>query len=324
MRKYIYVRVFNSIVTILGLILFMFIVMQLAPGDFVTSISAMSSNMHETVNLRTSYGMNIPAELRAFEWFSNFIRGDWGVIYSMGNAPVLPVLLRSSVYTLIVVVSSAVIGLFFAILYSVISLNYQNKWQDYMVSFFVYTGNAVPEFWVALLCMVALIRLQGLDSPFAYPDYLYRGYPILHINALLPYMQWPILPILILSIKFRTIFTKYLRASMQENVKLDYIRCAYSKGLSKKQVYMQHLLPNSIIPMLSLMSLVLPEAFATCAVLEGVFRVQGLGNLMIMSAFSRDSNLLISLVCFVGTLSILLSILIDILYVKFDPRIRYD
>lgn len=111
---------------------------------------------------------------------------------------------------------------------------------------------------------------------------------------------------------------------MQDNAKLDYIRCAYSKGLSTQQVYMQHLLPNSVIPMLTLMGLVLPEAFATCAVLEGVFRVQGLGSLMILSAFSRDSNLLISLVCFIGTLSIVLSIFLDILYVKFDPRIRYD
>lgn len=323
MRRFISHKLIHSLIVLALMTFAIFLLLHVAPGDYASSQMGMATPVNERLALRTEFRLNVPMELQAGSWFLGLMQGDWGTVQSLGGAPVFPVLLRAARFTLVEIFASAAISLLLSILLAGACLKFRGRWTEHLVSGLVYAGNALPEFWIALLLVFAVVTASNGTTTMIGNKYamvsMDQGFAFFLKN-----LQYLVLPTLLLTFKFTNAFTKHLKAALYEIQHHEFVRVAKAKGLSEREVFKSHLLPNAGIPLLTLFGTLIPEVFATCAVLESIFKVPGLGLLMFNGAFSRDSNLLAGLVVFMATCSIVISFVTDLLYVKVDPRIRYD
>jgi peptide/nickel transport system permease protein len=194
----------------------------------------------------------------------------------------------------------------------------RNSAVDHVVSTFAYVGFSVPTFFTGLL-LIILFSVKMRWLPFIYDSTL----KVTDLESLGAQLKQSIMPILVLGLFDAAILTRYVRAEMLEHLALDYVRTARAKGLLERFVIVRHVLRNSLIPVVTLIALGIPAVFGGAIVTEQVFRVPGIGELLVRSILQGDTPVVTAVLFIFAVLVVGFNLIADVLYAVLDPRIRY-
>ena len=320
MTAYIVRRLIQT-VPLLFLISFIgFIIIQ-ATGDPLAAYTVDASLTGDDIaRLRIKYGLDKPIPIQYVNWLKNMLTGDWGTSF-YARKDVIDLVFSRLPNTLILVSLSYTLTLSLAILLGIISAVRQYSILDYAVTGLSFIGIAMPSFWMGLMLIVIFaVRFKGWGLPYLPVGGMFdhrAGYSVSQV------LWHAILPAFTLSFVMIASYTRYIRATMLEQVNLDYVRTARSKGLTEWTVLLRHVFKNVLLPLITLVGLSVPSLLSGTIVIESMFAWPGMGRLFWEAAERVDIPVLMAMLLFVSVLTVFSSLVTDILYAIVDPRIRY-
>jgi peptide/nickel transport system permease protein len=315
-------RLLLSIPLLIGITFISFLVISLAPGGPLDFLTPEDPNASAEVKqkLIQEFGLDQPVYVQYWHWLVRVARLDFGRTFLPDGKPVLTKIRERLPITLLlnVVEMSIILGL--AVPIGVLSATRQYSLYDKITTVFVFVGFATPDFWLALLLMflfgvqLGWLPISGLRS--LNWEYL----PFWH-------QQWDfvshlVLPILVATFGGLAGFSRYMRQSMLEVIRQDYIQTARAKGLSEQAVVGKHALRNALLPVVTILGLSLPGLIGGSIIIESIFAIPGMGQLMVQSVFSRDYPVVMGNLVIVATLTLIANLFADLAYGLVDPRIR--
>jgi peptide/nickel transport system permease protein len=319
MSRYLARRLLLAIPTLLLISFVLFAVLSLAPGDPLSQFAANPAVPPEVrENIRRSLGLDQPWPVRYVKWLIAMAHGDWG--FSFGSRiPVWDLIKLRIPSTMAVVGVAYLVSLVIALPIGIISAVKQYSVFDHVATTFAFLGFSVPTFFTGLLLIIILsIKLQWL--PFIYDS-------TLQVHDLASFgvqLRQSIMPIMVLGLFQTATLVRYTRASMLENLPQDYVRTARAKGLANLTVINRHVVRNSLIPVVTLIALTAPTVFSGALITEQIFRVPGIGSLLISSIQNNDIPVIMAITFTFSILVVLFNVVADVMYGVLDPRIRYD
>lgn len=309
---YILRRIILLITTILLVSIITFGVFQILPGDPVRTMLGTEADPTQIENLRSELGLDRPLYEQYVDWMKSLLTGQLGnsIRFSMPVKELLfdrlPVTMSLAGLTLIIVlIISLPLGMFAA--------RRQNKLSDVSLSTVTQIGMAVPSFWLGMM----LILYIGLQFSF----FKISGY-IPWTQSVAGALSTLILPALTIAIPQIAVNFRYVRTAILEQVQLDYVRTIRSKGMSEQNVMYKHVLKNSMIPILTVFGLIMAEVVAGTIIVEQVFSLPGIGQLLITAISNRDFPLVQGIVMYITVAVVMINFIVDVLYSVLDPRIR--
>lgn len=318
MTAYIIRRLLMAVVILIIVTLIVFFVMQLLPGDplviFLGRQAGMGSMSQEQLQqLYVQYGLDKPLIVQYWNWISGVVRGHMGEsIYY--HVDVGKLLLERFPVTLDLGIRSFILYNILGIVMGMIAALRRGKWIDTFATVLSYIGVSIPVFWLGLL----LIYAFGLKLSW----FPIAGYTLPTDNLWENFYQ-SVLPVICLSLMGWAVIARQMRSSVLEVISQDYIRTAWSKGLTERAVIIRHMLKNSLIPVITLMGIGLGLMFGGQVFVEQVFAIPGVGRLLVTSVFAQDYQVVQSATLVIAGVVILVNLIVDISYGWFDPRIRY-
>lgn len=320
MTAYVVRRLIQAVPIILIVSLVGFMIIQ-ATGDPLAAYTVDASLTGDDIaRLRAKYGLDKPVPIQYLNWLKNMITGDWGRSFYT-KKPVIEMVFERLPNTLILVVVSYTVTLSVAILLGIVTAVRQYSILDHVITGISFVGIATPSFWMGLLLIIALaLRPKAMGLP-----YLPVGGMFDHrVGETLPQVLWHvILPAFTLSFVMTARYVRYVRSSVLEELHLDYVRTAHSKGLKERVVLLRHALKNALLPLITLVGLGIPSLLSGTIVIESMFAWPGMGRLFWRAAERVDIPILMALLMLVSVLTVLSSLVTDILYAAVDPRIKY-
>jgi peptide/nickel transport system permease protein len=315
-------RLLISVPLLLGILCLSFLMLKLAPGEpgvIQQDLQARASGAQRET-LRQLYGLDKPIYVQFGRWLWRVVRLDFGRSYMPDGRLVMDKIRERIPITLGLNVLETLIVFALAVPLGILSATRQYSLFDKSMTLFVFVGFATPDFWLALLLMILFgvqlgwLPMSGLRSMnFEYLPAWAQFWDILsHL----------ILPLLVASFGGLAGLSRYMRGSLLEVIRQDFIRTARAKGLPESLVVYKHAVRNAVIPVVTLLGMMLPGLLGGSVIIETVFAIPGLGQLFVQSAFSRDEPVLMALIVIGASLSLLGNILADISYGLVDPRIR--
>jgi len=309
---YIIRRFILLITTILLVSIITFGVFQILPGDPVRTMLGTEADPTQIENLRSELGLDRPLYEQYADWMKGLLTGELGnsLRFSMPVKDLLfarlPVTMSLAVLTLtIVLVVSLPLGIFTA--------RRQNKLSDVSLSTFTQIGMAIPSFWLGMM----LILYVGMQFSF----FKISGY-IPWTQSVAGALSTLILPALTIAIPQIAVNFRYVRTAILEQMQLDYVRTIRSKGMSERNVMYKQVLKNAMIPILTVFGLIMAEVVAGTIIVEQVFSLPGIGQLLITAISNRDFPLVQGIVMYITVAVVVINFIVDILYSVLDPRIR--
>ena len=298
----------------------LFTMIDLAPGDPVLQLYGYNPDVRpeEIQRLREYYGLDKPMPYRYAKWVAKMASGSFGNSAAF-HIPVSDLLGQRIPRTLQLTVVALCTSLIIAVPIGVYSALKPYSLADYVATFFVFLGRSMPSFWFALITiMVFSIHLKWLPAAGVETGDL-TGWigswdKIKHL----------ILPLMVLTFLQVTGWVRYVRASLLEVVKSDYIRTARAKGVTESKVILKHALRNAMIPIITIIALDLPQLVGGTVVIEQVFAYPGMGRLIFEAIVSKDVNLAMACLILLACLTVIASLLADISYAVVDPRVRFQ
>ena len=324
MLTYIARRLFWMIPLLLGISIINFTIMKLAPGDPVSMLVGRNATPDQRERIRAIYGLDQPLYIQYFKWLGQILKGDFGRSFVDGR-PVKDHILERLPYTLYLNFFVAVLIYLFSIPIGIISALRQYSKFDHSVTFLAFLGQALPSFWVALLLIYAIVHWNIPGIPIT-------GAATIGVNlrtaslftVLLDRAKYLLLPMIVLAFGDMAGTTRYMRSSMLEVIRQDYVRTARAKGLPERVVIMKHALRNALLPIVTLLGFELPLLFSGSVIIEQIFSWPGLGLLSIRAIFQRDYQIVMAMNMIAAVLMVLGNFLSDLLYAVVDPRIKYS
>ncbi len=314
MTKYIYRRLLLLIPMLLGVSAFTFLLLQVVPGDPVTAAYGLDiENMDpgQVERIREQLGLNDPLLVQYFRYLGRLLQGDLGRSIST-RRPIATDLVQRYPATMILALASLLIVVMIALPLGVLSARYRNSWIDHFAMFISLSGVSMPNFWVGIM----LILLFALYIPL-FPSYGMRP----GVEGMLKSL---VLPALTLGTSLAGLVTRLTRSSMLEVISQDYMRTARAKGLSERDVLIKHGLKNACIPVITVLGLQFAGLLSGAVIVERVFAWPGIGRFAVDAISRRDYPVIMGTVLIFATTFVIINLLLDILYVYVDPRIRYD
>lgn len=311
MKRYLFWRILSVIPLLLCISFVCFVFINLIPSDpaeVALRVQQIPIITEEAIEeMRIELGLDDPFLVRYARWLGDCFRGDFGISYVNPSRTVLGEMTRCLPATLelatasfiLVIVLSIPIGFFCAV--------YQNSLFDRIMRGFVFVTTAMPAYWVGLLLMWIFAIKLGVV-----PTSGNTGFKSL------------ILPSITVALTYISTFIRLIRTNMLENMNQDYVLYANARGLSKKVVYVKHILKNSMHTCFVAIGMAIPQLIAGTIVVENVFAWPGLGTLCISSIFNRDYPVIQAYVLFIGVLFVLCNMLFDCLQTVSDPKLRRD
>jgi peptide/nickel transport system permease protein len=308
---------------LVGITFVSFLVIHIAPGDPLElqmgELSAESTAQAKQM-LRELYGLDKPLPLQYWHWLTRIVRLDFGRSFTPDGRPVLDKIGERLPVTLLLNLIEMLIILVAAVPIGILSATRQYSLFDKVTTVFVFVGFATPDFWLALLLMILFgvqlgwLPISGLRSL----NWEYLGFWS---------QQWDLFSHLLLPIAVATFgglagFSRYMRQSMLEVVRQDYIQSARAKGLAERVVIGKHALRNAMLPIVTILGLSLPGLIGGSVIVESVFAIPGMGQLMVQSVFQRDYPVIMANLVIVSVLTLLANLMADLCYGLVDPRIR--
>lgn len=318
MGRYLARRLLIAIPTLLAISFVMYAILALAPIDPLASFAADPRVPPEVrENVRRSLGLDQPWPIRYVKWMLSLVQGDFGHSF-MTRGPVSDLIWMRLPSTLLVVGVAYLVGVLIALPLGIISAVRRNQMTDRIISTGAYIGFSLPTFFFGILLIIVFsVKLRWL--PFIYDSRLVVD----DLESLIQQARQSIMPIAVLGLANAAVLVRYVRASMLENLPLDYVRTAHSKGLGSRVVVLGHVLRNSLIPVVTLIALGVPTVFGGAIVTENIFRVPGIGQLLVVSVGTGDTPVVAAVVMVFAFLVVAFNLIADLLYAFLDPRIKY-
>jgi peptide/nickel transport system permease protein len=311
-------RLLIAVPALLGISVVLFTVLALAPGDPFAEM-ALNPNVPPEVqlNLRKQFGLDDPIWLRYFHWFAAMLHGNWGFSF-ISRVDVDHLIMQRVPVTLAVIGVSQIVALLIALPVGIYSAARPYSWFDRIASTLTFAGFSLPTFFSGLLLILLFsIKLDWL--PF-----VFRA----DISATGWHWWWEeikqsIMPVMVLGLFQGASWTRYVRSAMLDVIRLDYVTTARSKGLREYAVIMKHVVRNALIPVVTLVALTMPQVFGGAIVTEQIFRIPGIGSLLIDAILRNDTPVIMAVTFVFACLVILFNLIADLLYGWLDPRISY-
>ena len=317
MSRYLVRRLLIAIPSLLGISIVLYTVLALAPGDpFGELMTNPNVPPEVAAALRAKFGLDDPVLLRYFHWLVAMLQGDWGFSFA-SRVNVATLILQRLPATLIVIGLSQVLALLIALPVGVIAAIRPYSLFDQIANTLAFIGFSLPTFFTGLL-FILLFSIHLGWLPFVYRDLSSTGW------------QWfweefkqSIMPIAVLGLFQAASWTRFVRSAMLDVIRLDYVTTARAKGLKESVVVVKHAVRNALIPVVTLVALQMPAIFGGAIVTEQIFRVPGIGSLLITSILANDTPVVMAVTFVFACLVILFNLIADILYGWLDPRIAF-
>jgi peptide/nickel transport system permease protein len=315
---YILRRIIQAFIVLVLVTVIVFFAMRLLPGDpiyMILTAGQMSNVTEEQVQaLRHEYGLDRPLVTQYLSWVGGILHGDFGVSITQKISPAS--FLRQGVpVTLNLSLDAFIISLIIGIPAGVVCAIRRGTWIDTVITVLANIGITIPIFWLGTMLIYVfslqfhLLPVQGYTSPF---------------TDLVKNIRQTIMPVFCLAIFPISAIARQTRSSMLEVMRQDYIRTAWSKGLRERLVVMKHALKNGLIPVVTLAGLGLSIILGGSVLIETVFNIQGVGQIMVTAVFSHDYPVVQGFILFVATAVLAINFIVDVSYGWLDPRIRYE
>jgi peptide/nickel transport system permease protein len=318
MSKYVIRRVLIAIPVLVGISMVLFSVLALAPGDPFEELATNSNVPAEVAQrLRAQFGLDQPLPVRYLKWLTSMVRGDWGFSFQ-SRMDVDRLILQRLPVSLFVLGSAYALALAVALPVGVLSAVRPYSIFDQVATTLAFIGFSLPPFFTGLLfILVFSIWLDWL--PFIYrADIDASGWRWFAEHA-----RQAIMPVAVLGLFQGATLTRFVRASVLEVVRLDYVNTARAKGLSEARTIGKHVVRNALIPVVTVIALQVPTIFAGAVVTEQIFRVPGIGSLLIAAIQTSDTPVVLAVTFVSAVLVVALNLVADIIYGWLDPRISY-
>ncbi|MEW6142854.1 MAG: ABC transporter permease [Chloroflexota bacterium] len=320
MRAYIIRRLIYAVIIAWGVVTATFILLQLSPNSpadrYLASMSARGSDPAQVIaSIEARYGVNRPILVQYGEYMTNLARGDWGWSLST-SMPVMELIKRHWIYSFQLILLSSIFAAIIGIAIGVYSAIRQYTRIDYIATFLSFIGVSLPSFWLGI--MLILIFSVQLGWFKTYYDTSLPIFSLANLKAL-------VLPVITLGTGMMAGYTRYVRSSVLDNLRKDFVRTARAKGLPERTVIGKHVLRNAMLPIFTILmfdlgSIVFGGAYLT----EIIFGIPGLGRISFNAVFANDYPVVIA-ITLIGALIVLITNLVtDIAYTWLDPRVRYE
>jgi peptide/nickel transport system permease protein len=322
MGLYLIKRLILMVPLFIGITVISFAVIHLAPGspvDMATDLNP-KATAEVKARLRVLYGLDKPLHVQYWNWMSRLVTFDFGNSFSQDGRKVTDKVLERLPITIYINVISLLLILLLAIPIGVFSATKQGSLLDKVTTVLVFVGFAVPHFWLALLLMI-LFGVQLGWLPIS-------GLKSLNYEYLPPAVQlWDrvshlILPIFISASGGLAAYSRYMRSSMLEVIRQDYITTAKAKGLSNRTVTFKHAFRNALLPLLTILGLSIPGLIGGSVIFETIFAIPGMGQLFYASVMARDYPTIMGILVIGAVLTLIGNLIADVSYALADPRIR--
>ena len=318
MTHYLTRRLLQAALVLVAMSVIIHALIALMPGDPVDLMISGNPKLTaaDAQHLRTLYGLDLPIWQRYLNWLTALLQGDLGTS-RLFHQPVAEVLWPRLENTLLLLGSSSALALTLALPAGLFAASRAGRAADTWVNFACFAGISLPPFWLALLLlMVFAAGLGWLPAGGMAPFNGDTGW-----SARLPYL---VLPITTLTLASVAGYTRYIRASLREVLRLDFIRTAHAKGLSQRRVIWRHALPNALIPVVTILGLEFGSLFSGALVTETMFGWQGMGKLIYDSIMGNDYNVALVTLLLATAMTLLGNLLADCAYALLDPRIGLE
>lgn len=312
-------RLITTIPALVIILITLFLLLQLAPGDTVDALLAQIGGAESSVidEMRHYYELDQSTSSRLLNYLWRLVHLDLGqsAIY---NKPVSHMILERLSATLLLMISAMSLAFTCGTILGILSAQKVNRWPDTLISILGLIFYSTPSFWLALMGIVFFsIYLNWLPpSGFGSIEQSLTGF-----SAILDIAWYLILPTITLALVYLAIYLRIMRASLLEVSTLDFVKTAKAKGLSSRKILVNHVLRNAMLPMITLIGLQAGTMLGGSVVIETIFAIPGLGRLAYDSVVQRDLNTLLGVVFISAILVIFINFIVDMLYAKLDPRI---
>lgn len=317
---YVVRRLLQTIPVVVGVVIVNFLLLQMAPGDLATVLAGEAGGAPKEYidQLRARFGHDKPVYVQLFNYLTNLLVLDLGYSFRQ-SAPVLDLLIARLGPTLLLMGATLVLSLGLGILLGLLAALWVRTWKDNVISVAAILVYATPLFWVGLMLVLVLsIKLDwfptsGMEDVVAFNEGWARVVDIAHHL---------VLPTVTLSLFYVALYVRLMRASMLEQRGLDYVVTARAKGQTERKITTRHVFRNALLPVVTMAGVQTGALLGGSVVVEAIFAWPGLGQLAFQSLFARDYNLLLGIFFMSAVLVVAVNLIVDIVYVFLDPRIR--
>ena len=307
-------KILTMCVTLFAVTLFVFLAFHMISGDPVTSMLGTQATPERAEALREELGLNDPVLVQCGRWVAGFLKGDMGTSYSY-RMPVSEMILDK----LPVTITMTLMAFAWMILISIPVGLYASKHEGGMTDRIITVVNqiimAVPPFFAGILITFVFGMIFRLFTPGGYVSYQ------INIGKFVGYLFFPSLAI---ALPKAAMAVKLLRSSVISEMKLDYVRTAYSRGNSKRSVLYRHVLKNAMIPVITFLGMALSDMIAGSIIIEQVFGIPGLGRILLTSISNRDYPVVMAVIVCIAALVLVVNMVVDVIYGLVDPRISVE
>lgn len=305
-------RLAGLVVTLLVVSLVIFAVMDLLPGDPASIMLGTSASPETLAALRHELGLDQPLLIRYGQWLAGVFSGNLGQSYTYG-VPVAGLIVERLAVTLPLALMAIVLSVLIALPLGVLAAARRGGIVDAVATVFSQVGIAVPAFWVALLLIILFSTTLGLMPAGGFPGW---------DAGLLPAFQALVMPAVALALPQAGVLTRVARSAVLDTMHEDFARTAVAKGLSRSTVLWRHIVPNALVPILTILGLQFTFLVAGAVLVENVFNLPGLGRLAFQALSQRDIIVMQDVVLFFAGLVIVMNFIVDLSYLAIDPRLR--
>ena len=314
LQGYLVRRILLALPVLVGVSLLVFGVMRLAPGDPAAIMLGAQATREDVERLRRDLGLDRPVAVQYVQWMGRVVRGDLGRSIPLGREVLPEVLLRFKA-TVVLTAGALVIAISLGLGAGILSATRQYSWLDKLSMAVAVTGVSLPVFWTGImLILVFALTLRWLPS---------AGMASPYGGGLADLLWHLVLPAVTLGTASAAAVARLTRSSVLEIIRQDYVRAARAKGLAERAVIARHVLKNAFNPILTVVGVQVGYLLGGIVVVEEVFTLPGVGRLVLSAIFNRDYPLVQGAVLFIALVFMLTNLLVDLLYIVIDPRIRY-
>lgn len=289
-----------------------FFVFQLLPGNPAHIILGIEADEAQIMQLEQELGLDRPAGERYLDWIGGLLQADLGKSLKY-QLPISDILIDRIPVTFSLSLLSIILTITIGIPLGILIARTEGKWISVVLSIITQLGIAIPSFWFGFILILVFGVILNLFPTYGYVPWSEDFFGTL--RALF-------LPSLAIAISNIAVTIRYLRNTILDQAKMEYIRTARCKGLTEQKIMYGHILRNALIPVITILGLTIADTLGGSIIIENVFALPGLGNLLIQSISSRDFPLVQSMVLYIALLVITINFIVDLLYKVIDPRIR--
>lgn len=314
--SYIVRRVLGAVPLFLLVSFMCFAIVVSLPGDYLDLLVAPTMSADVLASRRAELGMDRPMPVRYVAWLRGVLSGNFGSSVAT-TRPVADMIAQRLPATIILMGTALLVSLIIAIPLGVASAIERNGWLDHLSTFVAYLGVSVPTFFSGLGAIYVFSVLLGLlptglmETPGRAFD---LGDRLRHL----------VLPVAVLGFQGAAVYTRYMRSSMLEVLRQDYVRTAHAKGLPRRAVYLKHAFRNALVSVVTLLGIAIPGLISGAVITEQVFSWPGIGRLLVDSVNGRDYPVVLGITMMTTVFVVLGNLLADVAYSAIDPRVRYS